>query len=990
MAINVPIITTFDSKGITKAIRDFKKLETASDKAGYGLQSIDAGAKKFAAAFTKVAAVGGLVVGVIGKSLVNAALESQKAMKQTEAIILATGGAANVTSQYVAKLSDKLSKQTGVDDELIQTSANLLLTFKQVQNVTGKGNQIFDRAVTAALDLGNVFGSTDAAAKQLGKALSDPEKGITALKKAGINFTEAQKDQIKAFIDTGKVLDAQKLILKEVESQVGGTAAATATDFDRMKVAVENVGESLGALLLPALESISRFVINNVTPVFETFAVIVGKQGVGAGVNYLVGSLINAITKMGTLGKVVGVLTASFVALRVATITYTAVVTALKLISEVATGSLLVMVTALNATKIAMLAAGGVVALLVVAASLYGVYASQKAKATQATQNFSDALYTEGEAQRNAIAELATSDPVFGKLLSLMTALGYSVDDLSTFLTTGKGPLENFQVILMAAAGASGTLKDNQNLLGKSFVDAATKVGISGQALDDVYYKLENLNKQGYASRATLETLKQFGVEPPKNLNNLGNGLDKAKEKLATFTSALKGYGTEQKQLSSATKGIETANRSLASAIKATADANYNLTQAQKATTDAYAKLTTAQNATKEANLKLTAAQTSTAKAQQHLTQVTNGYGASSKQAASAQGVFAQAQRDGVRAGIALADAQQAVVDAQLKLSDLQTAADPRTIQEGQDAVTEATYRVSDAEAALAEAQKGGKAKDIALAEIDLRNARYGLTDATNALTASQAAADPQALIDAQEVLTQAELDLTEKQIAQKDATDAITTAQTLLNEAINGAPAGTQAYTDALDLLNQAKLDEKTATDNVSAALQAETDASDGIAEALRNEVGARDAISAAALAEADARDAITEAVELERMAKLELAQAERDLKAAQTGITAKQVATAVKQTGVKMPKAKKGKKGKAVGGSVYAGNPYIVGERGRELFVPTTTGNIVPNDKMGGGDVFNININSKIADDSLPDLIVAELRKFNRRSGAINIQVA
>jgi hypothetical protein len=43
-----------------------------------------------------------------------------------------------------------------------------------------------------------------------------------------------------------------------------------------------------------------------------------------------------------------------------------------------------------------------------------------------------------------------------------------------------------------------------------------------------------------------------------------------------------------------------------------------------------------------------------------------------------------------------------------------------------------------------------------------------------------------------------------------------------------------------------------------------------------------------------------------------------------------------------------------------------------------------------MGGGDVFNININSKIADDSLPDLIVAELRKFNRRSGAINIQVA
>jgi hypothetical protein len=41
-------------------------------------------------------------------------------------------------------------------------------------------------------------------------------------------------------------------------------------------------------------------------------------------------------------------------------------------------------------------------------------------------------------------------------------------------------------------------------------------------------------------------------------------------------------------------------------------------------------------------------------------------------------------------------------------------------------------------------------------------------------------------------------------------------------------------------------------------------------------------------------------------------------------------------------------------------------------------------------GGDECNITINSKIADATLPDVLVAELRKFNRRSGAINIQVA
>jgi len=40
-----------------------------------------------------------------------------------------------------------------------------------------------------------------------------------------------------------------------------------------------------------------------------------------------------------------------------------------------------------------------------------------------------------------------------------------------------------------------------------------------------------------------------------------------------------------------------------------------------------------------------------------------------------------------------------------------------------------------------------------------------------------------------------------------------------------------------------------------------------------------------------------------------------------------------------------------KAIGGPVQRGNPYVVGERGPELFVPSRTGSIVPNDKMAGG---------------------------------------
>jgi len=49
----------------------------------------------------------------------------------------------------------------------------------------------------------------------------------------------------------------------------------------------------------------------------------------------------------------------------------------------------------------------------------------------------------------------------------------------------------------------------------------------------------------------------------------------------------------------------------------------------------------------------------------------------------------------------------------------------------------------------------------------------------------------------------------------------------------------------------------------------------------------------------------------------------------------------------------------GKAAGGPVKAGTSYVVGERGAEMFVPKTDGVIIPNNKMGGGNVTNLNIN-------------------------------
>ena len=320
MAVGVNIVSDFDAKGIKKAIADFKKLEGAGNKATFGLRTFDSAVTNGVKNLAKFGAIAGAAAGVIGVKLAGAAYESQKALAQTEAIIKATGGAANITGKQVSELSEKLSMQIGVDDELIQKSANLLLTFKQVQNQVGANNDIFNQAVTLSQDLGNVFGSAEGAAMQLGKALSDPEKGITALRRAGINFTESQKEQIKTLVASGDVLGAQKLILAEVESQVGGTAAATATSFDIMRVAIGNVAERFGALLIPVIERFAKFVIESVVPYLNRLAEVIGEQGIGGGIRMLAGDFLTMTTNMGKFGNTMLVLIAAFTAFRLVAI----------------------------------------------------------------------------------------------------------------------------------------------------------------------------------------------------------------------------------------------------------------------------------------------------------------------------------------------------------------------------------------------------------------------------------------------------------------------------------------------------------------------------------------------------------------------------------------------------------------------------------------------------------------------------------------------
>jgi phage-related protein len=73
----------------------------------------------------------------------------------------------------------------------------------------------------------------------------------------------------------------------------------------------------------------------------------------------------------------------------------------------------------------------------------------------------------------------------------------------------------------------------------------------------------------------------------------------------------------------------------------------------------------------------------------------------------------------------------------------------------------------------------------------------------------------------------------------------------------------------------------------------------------------------------------------------------------------------------------------GKAAGGAVSSSKSYIVGERGPELFLPNTSGMIVPNNKLSGagGSVYNITVNGAIDSEGTARTIVDLLNRSNAR---------
>lgn len=313
MAINLPIVSKFIDKGVKEAEGAFGGLSKSLGKLGGVI----------AAAFSVTAITN------FAKESLAAAEGVQVANNRIDQIAKSM----NLFGAETQKVSDRLKEYAeaneltvGVDAEVIKATQAKLLTFKELALTADEAGGFFDRATQAALDLAATgFGTAETNAVQLGKALNDPIKGVTALARSGVTFTKDQRNMIKALIETSQasaavavglfeteghynnfvkaqaklgksseeinaifrehltpaqfelmnqlastsdMAGAQAIVMEALETQVGGAAAATATASEKMQLAFDNVKESVGGALLPVFEEM----ITTLLPIVEEIA----------------------------------------------------------------------------------------------------------------------------------------------------------------------------------------------------------------------------------------------------------------------------------------------------------------------------------------------------------------------------------------------------------------------------------------------------------------------------------------------------------------------------------------------------------------------------------------------------------------------------------------------------------------------------------------------------------------------------------------------
>lgn len=236
---------------------ELRKVETGAGSSGsaaggaFSDQFQKATLAGFAAVNAAVATLGGIR---FLEGAVQDAVELARAEASLSAQVKDVGATAGVTTGSLDRLATTVQGQQAIFAGTVKGGEALLLTFHEIRNEAGAGNDIFNRTITTAGALANVFGTDlNTQVVQLGRALENPLTGILALQRAKIALPEGIKEQVKTLAQQGDLLGAQRVLLDELEGRYvsAGAAIAKADPFQQFSVSLKTFKTDVGKDFLP-------------------------------------------------------------------------------------------------------------------------------------------------------------------------------------------------------------------------------------------------------------------------------------------------------------------------------------------------------------------------------------------------------------------------------------------------------------------------------------------------------------------------------------------------------------------------------------------------------------------------------------------------------------------------------------------------------------------------------------------------------------------
>ncbi len=281
MSASVVVSFLGDTKNLDQA---FNKVQGNTKQAGTSIGGI-------------AKAIGGLGLAAKGVDVVKDAftgLRSEAEATRTLEATLQSMGRTQISTEGITKFASDLQANSDFVEEEIIAAAGVMATFGNIADTDlNKANQAAaDLAARFNMDLGG-------ATTMLGKALNDPVAGLTALGRAGVQFTDQQKDQIKAMVEAGDMAGAQGLILGELAMQTEGAAAAQQDSFEKVTDSLGELAEKGVGAVMPAFTALMDTVMLPLIGVLESVPgpvlAVAGVLAGGVGLVWAINSVSGAI-----------------------------------------------------------------------------------------------------------------------------------------------------------------------------------------------------------------------------------------------------------------------------------------------------------------------------------------------------------------------------------------------------------------------------------------------------------------------------------------------------------------------------------------------------------------------------------------------------------------------------------------------------------------------------------------------------------------------